>query len=87
MGIVRARHALLLIGSIGLIGLAGCKSTGNSWAFWNSSPAKDPAAVAKSDYPLPPSKSAAPTVVGPSGNRTGAGTPRAAEGSGTSART
>jgi len=72
MDTVRARFAWLLIG---VIALAGCKSTGNGWAFWKSNPTNDSAGLARSDYPVPPSKSSTPTVTGPASGRTAANAP------------
>jgi len=68
MGILRAPCALALMA---LVGLAGCQ-TGKSWLSSSKpTPSRDAAALAKSDYPVPPSKTAAPPSLNPSGGRTG----------------
>ncbi len=69
MGIVRALYALL---GIAIVVLAGCQTTGTNWAFWKSN--KDNAPTAKSDFPVPPSKTATPTINSPAA-RTAATTP------------
>ncbi len=66
MGILRAPCALALMA---LVGLAGCQ-TGKSWLSSNkSAPSRDAAAMAKSDYPVPPSKMAGPPSLNPSAGR------------------